>query len=155
MKRTLTILLAALMLLSLCIPAFAANDTKITALENSTIDGSTWMIKGKEDELYIYPRPVEAKDSFDIFAATITSSNDSVVGVRPGKRDTYEYGYVILTAKRVGSATVTVTDPASGASCSVKVTVLPKFLDSIHTLLVNLQTALATIRISISNLLGL
>ncbi len=152
MKRIITLLLAALMLLSLCIPAFAANDTKVTALENSTIDGSTWMIEGKEDELYIYPRPVEAKDQFDIFTATITSSNDSVVGVRPGKRDTYEYGYVILSAKRVGSATVTVTDPASGASCSVKVTVLPKFLDSIHTLLVNLQTVLARIRISIASL---
>ena len=90
MKKTLTILLAVLMLLSLCIPAFAANDTKITALENSTIDGSTWMIEGKEDELYIYPRPVEAKDQFDIFTAKITSSDDSVVAVRPGKRDTYE-----------------------------------------------------------------
>ena len=155
MKKTLTILLAVLMLLSLCIPAFAANDTKITALENSTIDGSTWMIEGKEVELYIYPRPVEAKDQFDIFAATITRSNDSVVAVRPGKRDTYEYGYVILTAKRVGSATVTVTDPASGASCSVKVTVLPKFLDSIHSMLVGLQTILARTRIWFSNLLGL
>ena len=152
MKRTLTLLLAALMLLSLCIPAFAANDTKITALENSTIDGSTWMIEGKEDELYIYPRPVEAKDQFDIFTAKITSSDDSVVAVRPGKRDTYEYGYVILSAKRVGSATVTVTDPGTGASCSVRVTVLPKFLDSIHSLLVRLQTALATVRIFITNL---
>ena len=152
MKRTLTILLAALMLLTLCIPAFAANDTKITALENSTIDGSTWMIEGKEDELYIYPRPVEAKDQFDIFTAKITSSDDSVVDVRPGKRDTYEYGYVILSAKRVGSATVTVTDPGTGASCSVRVTVLPKFLDSIHSLLVKLQTALATVRIFITNL---
>ena len=152
MKRTLTLLLAALMLLSLCVPAFAANDTKITALENSTIDGSTWMIEGKEDELYIYPRPVEAKDQFDIFTAKITSSDDSVVAVRPGKRDTYEYGYVILSAKRVGSATVTVTDPGTGASCSVRVTVLPKFLDSIHSLLVKLQTALATVRIFITNL---
>ena len=152
MKKTLTILLAALMLLTLCIPAFAANDTKITALENSTIDGSTWMIEGKEDELYIYPRPVEAKDQFDIFTAKITSSDDSVVAVRPGKRDTYEYGYVILSAKRVGSATVTVTDPGTGASCSVRVTVLPKFLDSIHSLLVKLQTALATVRIFITNL---
>lgn len=155
MKKILTILLAALMLLSLCILSFAANDTKITTLENSTINGSTWMIEGKEDELYIYPRPVEAEGQFDIYKATISSSNDSVVGVRPEKRDTYEYGYVVLTAKRVGSATVTVTDPGSGASCSVKVTVLPKLLDSIHTLLVNLQTVLATIRISITNMLGL
>ena len=154
MKRICTLFLAVLLVLLTATAAFAQSG-KIEALENSTIDGSTWMIEGKEDELYIYPRPVDAKDQFDIFNATITSSNEKVLEVRPSKRDTYEYGYVILTAKRVGSATVTVTDPASGASCSVKVTVLPKFLDSIHTLLVKLQTALATFRITISSLLNL
>ena len=152
MKKTLSLLLALVLLLSFSGAALAGSEAKIEKLDNSTIDGSAWMIAGTEDELYIYPRPDSAKDQFDIFAATITSSNENVVGVRPGKRDTYEYGYVILTAKSVGSATVTVTDPGSGASCSVKITVLPEFLQSVMSFLVSMQTILARIRISITSL---
>ena len=151
MKKTISVLLAVLMLLMLCIPAFAANDIKITGLNNSTIDGSMWMIAGGEDELYIYPSPREANAQFDIYQAVITSSNEKVLGVAPGKRDTYEYGYVILTGKSTGTATVTVTDPGSGASCSVKVTVLPQFLQSVMSFLVSMQTILARLRITISN----
>ena len=146
-KTTVSVLLAVLLLLTLAPTAFAAGKAKIDSLDTSAIDNAMWMIAGGEDELYIYPRPDDAKDRFDIFKAVITSSNENVLGVRPGKRDTYEYGYVILTGKRAGSAVVTVTDPGSGASCSVKVTVLPQFLQSVMRLLVRLQTVLAEFRI--------
>ena len=150
--KLLSVLLSVLMLLTLGSVAFAANEACIETLDNSAIDGSMWMIAGGEDELYIYPRPDDAKDRFDIFTAEITSSNESVLGVCPGKRDTYEYGYVILTGKSTGSAVVTVTDPGSGATCSVKVTVLPQYLQNVMSLLVTMQTILAKIRIAFFSL---
>ena len=152
-KKLLAVLLSIL-LLTLGSAALAANEAKIETLDNSAIDNTMWMIAGGEDELYIYPRPDDAKDRFDIFTAEITSSDESVLGVGPGKRDTYEYGYVILTGRRAGSAVVTVTDPGSGAACSVKVTVLPQYLQSVMSLLVALQTILANIRIAFSSLFG-
>ena len=152
-KKLLAVLLSVL-LLTLGSTALAANEAKIETLDNSAIDNTMWMIAGGEDELYIYPRPDDAKDRFDIFTAEITSSDESVLGVGPGKRDTYEYGYVILTGKRTGSAVVTVTDPGSGAACSVKVTVLPQYLQSVMSLLVALQTVLANIRIALFSLFG-
>ena len=153
-KKLMSVLLSVLLLLMIGSTALAAGGAKIETLDNSAIDNSMWMIAGGEDELYIYPRPDDAKDRFDIFTAEITTSDESVLGVRPGKRDTYEYGYVILTGKRAGSAVVTVTDPGSGAACSVKVTVLPQFLQSVMSLLVALQTVLANIRIAFASLLG-
>jgi hypothetical protein len=152
--KTLLAVLLSVLLLTLGSAALAANEAKIETLDNSAIDNTMWMIAGGEDELYIYPRPDDAKDRFDIFTAEITSSDESVLGVGPGKRDTYEYGYVILTGKRAGSAVVTVTDPGSGAACSVKVTVLPQYLQSVMSLLVTLQTILANIRIAFSSLFG-
>ena len=152
--KTLFAVLLSVLLLTLGPAALAANEAKIETLDNSAIDNTMWMIAGGEDELYIYPRPDDAKDRFDIFTAEITSSDESVLGVGPGKRDTYEYGYVILTGKRAGSAVVTVTDPGSGAACSVKVTVLPQYLQSVMSLLVTLQTILANIRIALSSLFG-
>ena len=152
--KTLLAVLLSILLLTLGSTALAANEAKIETLDNSAIDNTMWMIAGGEDELYIYPRPDDAKDRFDIFTAEITSSDESVLGVGPGKRDTYEYGYVILTGKRAGSAVVTVTDPGSGAACSVKVTVLPQYLQSVMSLLVTLQTILANIRIALSSLFG-
>ena len=150
--KTFLAVLLSVLLLTLGSTALAANEAKIETLDNSAIDNTMWMIAGGEDELYIYPRPDDAKDRFDIFTAEITSSDESVLGVSPGKRDTYEYGYVILTGKRAGSAVVTVTDPGSGASCSVKVTVLPQYLQSVMSLLVALQTVLANFRIALSSL---
>ena len=152
--KTLLAVLLSVLLLTLGSAALAANEAKIETLDNSAIDNTMWMIAGGEDELYIYPRPDDAKDRFDIFTAEITSSDESVLGVGPGKRDTYEYGYVILTGKRAGSAVVTVTDPGSGAACSVKVTVLPQYLQSVMSLLVTLQTILANIRIALFSLFG-
>ena len=152
--KTLLAVLLSILLLTLGSTALAANEAKIETLDNSAIDNTMWMIAGGEDELYIYPRPDDAKDRFDIFTAEITSSDESVLGVGPGKRDTYEYGYVILTGKRAGSAVVTVTDPGSGAACSVKVTVLPQYLQSVMSLLVALQTILANIRIALFSLFG-
>ncbi len=154
MKKAVCLLLSAVLLLTLGVAAFAAKEAKTETLDNSAVGDAMWMIAGGEDELYIYPRPDDAKERFDIFAAVITSSNENVLGVRPGKRDTYDYGYVILTGKRTGSATVTVTDPGSGASCSVKVTILPQFLQSLMSLLVKLQTVLANLRISVFSLFG-
>lgn len=151
-KKIPAVLMAVLMLLMIGSTALAAGGKKLETLDNSAIDDSMWMIAGGEDELYIYPRPDDAKDQFDIFTAEITSSDESVLGVRPGKRDTYEYGYVILTGKRAGKAVVTVADPGSGAACSVKVTVLPEYLQSVMSLLVTLQTILANIRIALTSL---
>ena len=84
----------------------------------------------------------------------ITSSDESVPDVHPGKRDTYEYGFVIPTGKRTGSAVVTVADPGSGAACSVKVTVLPQYLQNVMSLLVTLQTIPAKLRIAVFSLFG-
>ena len=151
-KKLLAVLLSVLMLVMIGSTALAAGGAKIETLATSAIDDAMWRVAGGEDELYIYQRPDDAKDQFDIFTAQISSSNESVLGVRPGKRDTYEYGYVILTGKRAGSAVVTVTDPGSGAACSVKVTVLPEYLQSVMSLLVALQTILANIRIAITSL---
>lgn len=153
-KKFLAVLLSVLLLSTIGLTALAATGAKIETLDNSAIDNAMWMIAGGEDELYIYPRPDDAKDRFDIFTAEITTSDESVLGVRPGKRDTYEYGYVILTGKRTGKAVVTVTDPGSGAACSVKVTVLPEYLQSVMSLLVALQTILANIRIALTSLFG-
>lgn len=153
-KKLSAVLLSVLLLLMIGPAASAANGTKIETLDNSAIDNTMWMIAGGEDELYIYPRPDDAKDRFDIFTAEISSSDESVLGVSPGKRDTYEYGYVILTGRRAGSAVVTVTDPGSGASCSVRVTVLPEYLQSVMSLLVTLQTILANLRIALFSLFG-
>ena len=153
-KKLLAVLLSVLMLVMIGSTALAANGKKIETLDNSAIDDAMWMVAGGEDELYIYPRPDDAKDQFDIFTAQISSSDESVLGVRPGQRDTYEYGYVILTGKRAGKAVVTVADPGSGAACSVKVTVLPEYLQSVMSLLVALQTILANIRIALTSLLG-
>lgn len=153
-KKLLAVLLSVLLLLLIGSTALAADETKIETLDNSAIDNTMWMIAGGEDELYIYPRPDDAKDRFDIFTAEISSSDESVLGVRPGKRDTYEYGYVILTGNRAGSAVVTVADPGSGAACSVKVTVLPQYLQSVMSLLVTLQTILANLRIALFSLFG-
>ena len=153
-KKLMSVLLSVLLLLMICSTALAAGGAKIETLDNSAIDNAMWMIAGGEDELYIYPRPDDAKDRFDIFTAEITTSDESVLGVAPGKRDTYEYGYVILTGKRVGSAVVTVADPGTGAACSVKVTVLPEYLQSVMNLLVALQTVLANIRIALFSLFG-
>ncbi len=153
-KKFLAVSLSVLLLLTLCLTALAAGRAKIETLDNSAIGNTMWMVAGGEDELYIYPRPDEAKDGFDIYKAVIASSDESVLGVRPGKRDTYEYGYVILTGKRAGSAVVTVKDPGSGAECSVKVTVLPQFLQSVMRLLVALQTVLANVRIALSSVFG-
>ena len=179
MKRTLCLILAALLLFSLTTAAFAQRIEmldnsaikgssrimsgemdepriySINALDNSAIGGSTRILAGTTDELYIYPSPREANDHFDIYKAVITSSNEKVLGVAPGKRDTYEYGYVILTGKKTGVSTVTVTDPGSGASCSVKVYVLPQFMNTFMTFLVNAQTVLANIRIAIFNALAI
>ena len=153
-KKFLAVLLSVLLLSTIGLTALAATGAKIETLDNSAIDNAMWMIAGGEDELYIYPRPDDAKDRFDIFTAEITTSDESVLAVRPGKRDTYEYGYVILTGKRTGKAVVTVTDPGSGAACSVKVTVLPEYLQSVMSLLVALQTILANIRIALTSLFG-
>lgn len=153
-KKLLAVLLSVLLLSTIGLTALAATGAKIETLDNSAIDNAMWMIAGGEDELYIYPRPDDAKDRFDIFTAEITTSDENVLGVRPGKRDTYEYGYVILTGKRTGKAVVTVTDPGSGAACSVKVTVLPEYLQSVMSLLVALQTILANIRIALTSLFG-
>ena len=151
-KKLMSVLLSVLLLLMIGSTALAANGAKIETLDNSAIDDSMWMVAGGEDELYIYPRPDDAKDRFDIFSAEISSSDESVLGVAPGKRDTYEYGYVILTGKRAGSAVVTVADPGSGASCSVKVTVLPQYLQNVMSLLVTMQTILAKFRIAFFSL---
>ena len=155
MKKLFCILLSALLLMSLAAPVFAGKDVILESLDNSAIGDSMWMLAGKEDEIYIYPYPRSAADQFDINKAEITSSNTAVLGVRPEKRDSYEFGCVVLTGRRVGSATVTVTDPGTGASCSVKVYVLPQFLDTIMTFLVNAQTILAKTRIAIFNALAI
>ena len=112
----------------------------LEALDNATIGGSTRIYAGQTDEIHIYPKPDEAKEQFDIFKAKITCSNPKVLDVQPGKRDSYAYGYVILTGKKTGTATVTVTEPESGVSCSFKVVVMPRFLSVLENALAFLMS---------------
>ncbi|MBQ5970259.1 MAG: pilus assembly protein N-terminal domain-containing protein [Clostridia bacterium] len=140
MKKILSLLLVLTMLLSFGTLAFAEEAPKLEALDNAIIGGSTRIYAGQTDEIHIYPKPDEAKEQFDIFKADITCSNPKVLDVQPGKRDSYAYGYVILTGKKTGTATVTVTEPESGVSCSFKVVVMPRFLSVLENALAFLMS---------------
>lgn len=127
MKRVCSLALALLMLLSLSVCAFAEDAPALTGLDTSAVDGKLIAYQGVETYFVVYPVPDEALARFDIRNAEITCSDPAVLDLAAEKVEEYRYGSVLVTGKQLGKATVTVTDPASGASCSVEVTVVPAF----------------------------
>ena len=139
MKKTVSLFLAALLLLALAMPAFAESDVKLEALDTSALDYGAITYVGTEEYVVIYPIPDEALDQFDVRNAVITVDNGSIVSARPEKEEEYRYGSVIIKGKKTGSTKVTVTDHATGVSCSFKVIVLPKFIRTIQDLYISIQ----------------
>ena len=138
-KKALCILLSFLMLFSFSAVSSAAgepaegesaaeeNIPELKSLDTSAIDGKMYAYKGIESYFVIYPEPLEAESRFDVRNAKIECSEEGIVEVKPEKIEEYRFGSVLVTGLKLGKTTVTVTDPASGVSCSVEVTVLPAF----------------------------
>lgn len=98
---------------------------QIEYLETSAIDGRMSVYKGIEDFFVIYPTPEEAEPRFDIMKTVISLSEEGIVEASPEKIENYRFGNIRLKGLKYGKTTVTVTDPGSGLSCSVEVTVIP------------------------------
>ncbi len=132
-KKILCIIFAVLMMLPV-ITAFADNEpaddppvqsAEIDYLETSAVDGKLIAYKGIETYFVVYPFPEESESRFDIYKAQITCSDESVLEVKPNKGEQARFGSVLITGKKLGKAKVTVTEPESGKSCEVEVTVIP------------------------------
>ncbi len=132
-KKILCIIFAVLMMLPV-ITAFADNEpaddppvqsAEIDYLETSAVDGKLIAYKGIETYFVVYPFPEESESRFDIYKAQITCSDGSVLEVKPNKGEQARFGSVLITGKKLGKAKVTVTEPESGKSCEVEVTVIP------------------------------
>lgn len=139
MKKILSVLLALVMLLSLATIAFAEDLPPLQSLDTSTIDGKHYAYVGVENYVVIYPAPEEAEARFDVRNAVITTSDDSVISVRPEKEEDFRFGSVMITGKKLGKATVTVTEPESGVSVSFKVVVLPGIIIRLQNFINSLQ----------------
>ncbi len=133
-KRILCVLLALLLLLPLASTAYAEDDLsenpveeipELKSLDTSAIDGKMFAYIGEETYFVVYPEPTEAESRFDVRNAVITCSEEGVVEAKPEKVEEYRFGNVTLTGLKLGKTVVTVTEPESGVSCSVEVTVLP------------------------------
>lgn len=147
-KRVLSIVLALITVFGVFCTAFAQDEqsgdqtepaAEIDYLDSSAVDGKLYAYKGIEANLYIYPFPEEAESKFDIYKAQITCSDDSVLDYKPDKGEQARFGNVSITGKKLGSATITVTEPESGKSCSAQVTVLPAIGYHIRSFFINLE----------------
>jgi len=129
-KRILSVILAALMAFSFAAVAFAADEDvpPLEALDTSAVNGKMVAYIGVETYFVIYPQPEEAEPRFDVRSAVITCSKEGIVKAEAYKNEEYRFGSVNITGLKLGSTVVTVTDPDSGVSCSVKVTVLPSII---------------------------
>lgn len=137
-KKLICILLSLIMITSLAGVAFADDDSPenpsetsseeipaLKSLDTSAIDGKIYAYVGEETYFVIYPEPLEAESRFDVRNAVITCSEEGIVEARPEKVEEYRFGNVTLVGIKLGKTVVTVTEPESGVSCSVEVTVLP------------------------------
>lgn len=135
MKRFACAALAVLLLLSLMTAAFAEEVPALTALDTSAIDGKLTAYLGVPTYFVVYPEPLEAESRFDVRSAVITCSEEGVVEAVPEKVEEYRFGNVNITGLKLGSTVVTVTEPESGVSCAVRVTVVPAFGYRLRTFL--------------------
>ena len=142
-NKTISILLALMMMLSLCASGYAGEAATpadatpadasaaekeippITFLDTSAIDGKITAYRGIETYFVIYPQPEEAEPRFDVRNTVITFSEEGIVEAHPEKVEQYRFGSINITGIKLGKTVVTVTDPGSGLSCSVEVTVIP------------------------------
>lgn len=134
LKKSLCLLLAFLLPAMMCVPAFAGDADEpappvpeLKSLDTSAVDGKLTAYVGVETYFVVYPEPLEAESRFDIRNAEITCSEEGIVSVKPEKEEQNRFGSVLVTGLKLGRTTVTVTDPGSGVSCSVEVTVRPAF----------------------------
>lgn len=132
MKKVLCLLIAVVVILNAFTVSFAAdNETgngqtaALESLDTSAIDGKLTAYIGVETYFVVYPEPLEAEDKFDVRNAVITCSKEGIVEAVADKNEEYRFGSVNITGLKLGKTTVTVTDPDSGVSCSVDVTVFP------------------------------
>ncbi|MCR4615823.1 MAG: hypothetical protein K5756_06720 [Clostridiales bacterium] len=125
-NKIISVVLAALMMLSLTCTVFAEEEIPpIESLDTSAVNGKLTAYKGVETYFVIYPQPEEAEPRFDVRNAVITCSKEGIVKAEAYKNEEYRFGAVNITGLKLGSTVVTVTDPDSGISCSIKVTVFP------------------------------
>ncbi|GEM_PF-6115428 len=142
MKKLLCVIMAALMILPLAVPCFAAGAGEIPPLESldtSAVNGKMTAYPGIETYFVIYPQPEEAEPRFDVRNAVITCSKQGIVKAEAYKNEEYRFGSVNITGLKLGSTVVTVTDPASGVSCSVKVTVRPSIIYRLKNLRISMD----------------
>lgn len=131
-KRTVSAALALVIAFSLMAAVYAAEGEEpasappaLESLDTSAIDGKLIAYRGIETYFVVYPEPLEAETRFDVRNAVITVSDGDILSAEPEKVEEYRFGSVLITGKKLGSATVTVTEPESGVSVSVEVTVIP------------------------------
>ena len=132
-KRTKAsaLFLALAMLFSCCVTVFAEDEPPaaelppLESLDTSAVNGRLIAYRGVETYFVVYPEPEEAEGRFDVRNAEITCSKEGIVTAEPDKVEEYRFGSVKIMGLKYGSVTVTVTEPESGISCSVKVIVVP------------------------------
>ena len=132
-KKLFCVLLALVMLFGLPSTVYSEDVSvepaeEIPALEGldtSAVDGKMFAYVGEESYFVVYPEPLEAEARFDVRNAVITCSTEGTVDAKPDKVEEYRFGSVKIVGLKLGKTVVTVTEPESGVSCSVEVTVLP------------------------------
>lgn len=136
-KRILCVLMALMMIIPLTLTAFADDDLsenpveeipELVSLDTSAIDGKMFAYVGEESYFVVYPEPTEAETRFDIRNAEITCSEEGIVEYRSEKEEQYRFGSVVVVGLKLGKTVITVTEPESGATCSVEITVLPSII---------------------------
>lgn len=134
LSKVIAVIMAAVMAFGFSSFAFAEGESEpeLKNLDTSAINGRLYAYKGVETYFVVYPEPEDAEYLFDIRDAEITVSKEGIIECHPEKVEEYRYGSVIITGIKLGSTEVTVTDPGSGLSCKVKVTVLPSIIYKIR-----------------------
>ena len=140
-KRIICLLLSLIMAFSVSAVAFAEEASpenppetssqevpELKSLDTSAVDGKMYAYVGEKSYFVIYPEPLEAETRFDVRNTVITCSEEGIVEAKPEKIEEYRFGNINVVGVKLGKTTVTVTEPESGVSCSVEVTVLPGFI---------------------------
>ena len=157
MKKCLSLIISVLMVSNLFITGFAVNSATpseaspsdaaeaaesipaVESLDTSAIDGKMIIYKGIEDYIVIYPQPEESEPLFDVRRTTVSFSEEGIAEARPEKNEEYRFGSIIIKGIKIGKTVLTVSDPDSGLSCSVEITVIPAFGYYIRNFFINLE----------------
>ncbi len=150
MKKIISVMLVLSLLFLTGITAFAE---ELKSLDTSAVNGRVTTYVGVEENVVIYPEPLEAEAEFDVREATITCSKEGIVSVRPEKVEEYRFGSVLVKGLKKGSTVVTVT-AKNGVSCKFKVTVRAKIWYDIQNFRFFLDYLPYYIGMAILNLFG-